>query len=53
MYNKKRFYNYKNDIIFFNYKDIKNNLYNINFKGLDKYFNLKIDRIDSFIILVD
>ena len=41
MYNKRKFpIYYKNDIIFYKYKDIKNYLYNINFKGLlDRYFN--------------
>ena len=41
MYNKRKFpIYYKNDIIFYNYQDIKNYLYNINFKGLlDRYFN--------------
>tara|TARA_B100001094_G_C18140761_1_gene777737 strand:+ start:900 stop:1142 length:243 start_codon:yes stop_codon:yes gene_type:complete len=41
MYNKRKFpIYYKNDIIFYNYHDIKNYLYNINFKGLlDRYLD--------------
>ena len=41
MYNKRKFpIYYKKDIIFNNYQDIKNYLYNINFKRLlDRYFN--------------